>query len=399
MVKPTYLICVTEDNHNKYYNMIPQGDTFTVEYGRVDVTKQTTTYPISKWQSTYNSKIKKGYKDISSLKTALVEEISQSDKSKTMKQIECESVRKVIEYLRSISRQMVEKNYSVTADKVTEDMCNEAQDIINYMQNVTNLFIFNRNLLNLFTVIPRKMTAVRDYIAKSDKDFGAILDREQTLLDAMRANIYVPSEHKKEKSVNTDYTLLDEIGITMEECTADDIATIKRAMGEGADKFKRAWKVVNKTTQKRFDDFVKSNNISRKKLLFHGSRNENWFSILKTGLLVRPTNVTITGKMFGNGIYFAPKCQKSIGYTSLRGSYWASGSSNTAYMALMDVAYGSPYDVYSFDSKFYNLDYNKLPSGKNCLHAHSGNGMLRNDEIVIYKQDQCTIKYFIEIEN
>ena len=144
------------------------------------------------------------------------------------------------------------------------------------------------------------------------------------------------------------------------------------------------------------------NNIKDTKLLFHGSRSENFWSIIKTGLVLRPTNAVITGKMFGYGCYYAPKCAKSIGYTSLSGSYWAHGGNNTAYMALFDVAYGTPYDVYNFDSKYYNLDYNKLQQfkpGANCLHAHADKGMLRNDEIVVYKEEQMTIKYLIEIGN
>jgi poly [ADP-ribose] polymerase len=101
-------------------------------------------------------------------------------------------------------------------------------------------------------------------------------------------------------------------------------------------------------------------------------------------------------------LYFAPKCQKSIGYTSLSGSYWAGGASNKAYMAIFEVAYGKPYDVYDFNSRFYDLNYNNLQNmcpGANCLHAHAGHGMLRNDEIVVYKEEQLTIKYLIEIGN
>jgi poly [ADP-ribose] polymerase len=69
-------------------------------------------------------------------------------------------------------------------------------------------------------------------------------------------------------------------------------------------------------------------------------------------------------------------------------------------MALFDVAYGVPYDVYNFDPKYYDLNYkklNKYKSGATCLHAHADKGMLRNDEIVVYKEDQTTIKYLIEI--
>lgn len=36
MEQPLYLVMVTSDaNHNKFYRMIPNGDTFTVQYGRV----------------------------------------------------------------------------------------------------------------------------------------------------------------------------------------------------------------------------------------------------------------------------------------------------------------------------------------------------------------------------
>lgn len=104
--------------------------------------------------------------------------------------------------------------------------------------------------------------------------------------------------------------------------------------------------------------------------------------------------------MFGYGLYYAPKAQKSIGYTSLQGSYWTSGGSKNGFMALMQVAYGKPYNVDRFDSKYYNFNYEALQKacpGANCLHAHAGE-MLRNDEIIVYKEEQCSIKYLIELE-
>lgn len=91
----------------------------------------------------------------------------------------------------------------------------------------------------------------------------------------------------------------------------------------------------------------------------------------------------------------------TVHYTSLSGSYWARGNSNSGFMALMDVAYGKPYDVYSFNSKYYNFNYEALQRscpGANCLHAHEGS-MLRNDEIIVYKEEQCTIKYLVELKN
>lgn len=404
-IRPTYLILVSGDaNSNKYYNCFPEGSQFKVQYGRVDSTKTEKYYPISKWESQIKSKIRKGYVDVTDLKQDLVEEISSTNPESPYKEIENAAVRAIVEKLQNLARETIQKNYTVKASAVTQDMVDAAQEIIDELANSHfTVEAFNDILLKLFTAIPRKMGNVRDYLANKPEDFAQIISKEQDLLDVMRGQIYVkPEVETTEPIEKKSQTILEELGLEMEEATDDDVAMIKFLMNESAGKFRKAWKVKNIKTQERFDEFVAENNIKDTRLLFHGSRSENFWSIIKTGLVLRPTNAIITGKMYGFGIYFAPKCQKSIGYTSLSGSYWARGNNNVAYMALFEVAYGTPYDVYNFDNKYYNLDYNKLQQfkpGANCLHAHADKGMLRNDEIIVYKEDQLTIKYLIEIGN
>ena len=403
-IRPTYLIMVTGANNNKYYNCFPEGDQFRVEYGRVDATKTTTYYPISKWESQIKSKLKKGYQDVTDLKKDLVEEISAANPESPYREIENAAIRAIVDKLQSLARDTIRKNYTVKASAVTQDMVDAAQKVIDELaNNNSTLNEFNDTLLKLFTIIPRKMGNVRDYLANSTEDYAKIISTEQDLLDVMRGQIYVkPDVVESTNEPKKGQTILEELGLEFEEVTNDDIVLIKSLMNESAGKFRKAWRVKNLKTQKRFDRFVEDNNIKDTRLLFHGSRSENFWSIIKTGMVLRPTNAVITGKMFGYGCYYAPKCAKSIGYTSLSGSYWAHGGNNTAYMALFDVAYGTPYDVYNFDSKYYNLDYDKLQQfkqGANCLHAHADRGMLRNDEIVVYKEDQMTIKYLIEIGN
>ena len=100
--------------------------------------------------------------------------------------------------------------------------------------------------------------------------------------------------------------------------------------------------------------------------------------------------------MFGYGLYFAPRARKSVGYTSLRGSYWAGGHSNYGFMALYEVVYGKPYDV-SDNAGLSDMNYEKLQKrapGCSCLHAHAGS-VLRNDEVIVYREDQTTIKYLV----
>lgn len=401
--KPRYLVMVTASaNNNKYYKQIPNGDSWTAEYGRIGSSPQRRTYSMSQWESKYREKIRKGYVD----QSELVEDLIQVEKPKTnskYKEIENKAIAEIVERLQSMAKKAISDNYTISSNKVTQAMVDEAQTIITSLLSVDNVTTFNDTLLKLFTTIPRKMSDVKYYLANKTEDFAKIIQKEQDLLDVMRGQVLQHQivdepEQEIEKSENT---ILEQLGLVFEECDNNDIATIKTSLGSCTDKFYKAWRVKNLKTQKKYDDFVKENNITDTKLLFHGSRNENWWSIINSGLMLKPTNAVITGKMFGYGIYYAPKARKSLGYTSLSGSYWARGNSNSGFMALMDVAYGKPYDVYSFDSKYYNFNYDSLQRtcpGANCLHAHEGS-MLRNDEIIVYKEEQCTIHYLIELKN
>lgn len=398
-IRPTYLIMVTDQNNNKFYNCFPDGDRFRVEYGRVNSSSTTTYYPISKWESQINSKLRKGYKDITDLKAELI----VPETVDPYKPINVESIRKVIDRLQREARDTVRKNYTISASAVTQAMVDTAQEKLNCLSvasSAMDLNEFNEVLLNIFSIIPRSMSNVRSYLAQSRTDFDKIIVREQDMLDAMRSQIVNIETVHNQNHESINQTVLEAFGLFMAEATRSEVEMIKKRMGRQADKFIRAWKVTNFDTQERFDKFVQENHIQERKLLWHGSRTENFWSIMKTGLKIRPTNAVLTGSMFGPGIYFAPSCSKSVGYTSLSGSYWAGGSASRAYMALFDVAYGVPYDVYNFDPKYYDLNYkklNKYKSGATCLHAHADKGMLRNDEIVVYKEDQTTIKYLIEI--
>lgn len=400
-IKPRYLVMVTASaNNNKYYKQIPHGDSWTAEYGRVGSSPQRREYSMSQWESKYREKIKKGYVDQSELVEDLIQ-VEAKDKSE-YKKIENKAIAEIVDRLQSMARKAISDNYTISSNKVTQAMVDEAQNIITDLLDIHKLEDFNNMLLKLFVTIPRKMGNVKYYLATTNVDFSDIIQREQDLLDVMKGQVIQHQvEEKPNEAEKYNNTILEKLGLEFSECDNNDIAIIKSSLGSCADKFYKAWKVKNIQTQKKFDDFIKNNNISNTKLLFHGSRNENWWSIINTGLVLKPTNAVITGKMFGYGIYYAPKARKSLGYTSLSGSYWAKGNANSGFMALMDVAYGKPFDVYSFDSRYYNFNYNELQKccpGANCLHAHEGS-MLRNDEIIVYKEEQSTIKYLIELKN
>ena len=389
-------------NNNKYYKMIPDenGNTFTVQYGRVgNPGYQTETYSMSMWQKKLDEKLKKGYFDQTRLVATPVIKKKEDSEYAPISNL---SIASIVRQLQSMARQAIADNYTISSDKVTQTMIDEAQHLISQLNLSLDTSRFNDLLVELFRTIPRKMKRVADELAYHNGHYSRIIQREQDLLDVMRGQVVtqnVTDDEEVSSSPSPSLTILDKMGLQFNPITPEDRAKIDRQLGGLSGKFSNAWSVVNVKTQKQFDHFVNAENIQNKKLLWHGSRNENWWSIINTGLMLRPNAVT-TGKMFGYGIYFAPSAQKSFGYTSYNGSYWAGGRSNIAFMSLFDVAYGKPYDVYSHSNDIARMTYEtlqKIHNGAHCLHAHAGN-MLRNDEIVVYKENQITIKYLVELK-
>lgn len=400
-----YLVKVEPNaNNNKFYKMIQLDDNnFEVQYGRIGNSGyQSRRYLMSQWNKKLREKEKKGYVDQTRL---VATPIIKVDEKKYL-DIDNKSIAEIVLKLQLMAQQAIKHNYTVSSKNVTKVMIDEAQILINKLNSIEEIEYFNKSLVDLFKTIPRKMSRVSYYLAKNKNDFEKISQREQDLLDVMQGQVITQDIEKEEvnNEEKINKTILEAMGLKFKEVTIEEEKLIKKQLGAISDKYKNAWKVINLKTQEKYDKFIKENKIKNTKLLWHGSRSENFWSIINIGLVLR-SNAIITGKLYGHGIYFAPKAKKSLGYTSLNGSYWAKGNNACGFMALLDVAYGKPYNVYDFNNKYYNLNYEnlqKISPNSNCLHAHAGANLggysnLKNDEIVIYKEDQCTIKYLVEL--
>lgn len=112
-MKSAYLVMVeSSNNHNKYYQMTQKtADVFEVQYGRVGAKGMLRTYPISRWDSIYQSKLAKGYIDNSSLYIPV--------KKSKYNEISDVQVRTFWEEIESYSKKVLESNYSVSYEKVT----------------------------------------------------------------------------------------------------------------------------------------------------------------------------------------------------------------------------------------------------------------------------------------
>lgn len=406
MGKIAKLVCVTDINNNKFYYMTENEGvgTFTAEWGRVDSTKSTKDYPMKEWDAKYRDKTsaKKGYTDVTHLYTEAITTNSTTVTDSTFISND-KWVKKLIEDLQRYANKTISENYKVSTKNVTQKMIDEAQLIIDEIsQTYKTKFSkeqINSLLLKLFIIIPRRMGHVQDYLVQdgdNNERVAKIIDNEQSILDSLAGQVLIQDETPAD--VNKDEIkkvgILDSMGISVEHVDdANVIAKVKKLMGDSSDKFSRLFEVTNFKTEKKY----KTVNIENEELLFHGSRSENFFNILQTGLLIRPSGAVYSGSMFGDGIYFATKARKSIGYTSLAGSRWASGSNNVAYLALFSTNLGKQKIVHKHSSECYDFG-EKTIAPYNSVFAKAGVSLM-NDELIIYNSNRCTIKYLIEIKN
>lgn len=415
MSKITRLIFVDgDDNHNKIYNMTDLGDgTWLAEWGRVGASMQSAKYDSSAWDKKYREKLKKGYRDVTeNYVEPITSESSTNESSIDFAKGRLGSVVDFVKKLMGFANKSIQENYTVSAKQVTQKQVDNAQEAFNRIAMLVasedNYAEINNSLLELYSIIPRKMKQVKLHLLSTDDDdmdakFKEILKNEQDTLDVMAGQVLLNKDvadataEGSDKSEEVD--ILTASGLEIVECTAEECKMLKDMMDYDRDKFHRAFRVVNKSTQSRFDGSVSAAQDKKKMLLWHGSRNENWWNIFQTGLLIRPSSAVYSGSMFGDGCYFASEFNKSLGYTSYSGSRWAGGTSKTAFLAVFDVHVGKQHVVHRHDSSCYDLSKEKLKrlGGYDSTHAKKGPSLYR-DEFIVYDVKQCTIKYVVEIK-
>ncbi len=123
--------------------------------------------------------------------------------------------------------------------------------------------------------------------------------------------------------------------------------------------------------------------------LWHGTKASNLLSILRQGLIIPPSSSNhCTGRMYGNGVYASSISTKALNYAT---NFWGSGGdSSRTFMFLLDMAmgkyhlagggWGSHYPIGSTDSTW----------------AKGGRGGVINDEMIVYRLDQCNLTYLVE---
>lgn len=377
MKAPIEMIMVSADNNNKYYRFTDTDNgNFNVEYGRVGVTSTTLTYPISQWDSKYREKIKKGYKDVSDLKAQSVNGQVTFNSSDVEHFYNCFS---------RYTKENVGRNYTISAGAVTKLMIDEAQGAINDMLVASSVDDFNKDLLKVFTALPRRISDVRHELLKDFKDRDKRVSKEQDILDSLSSQIIT-------NLVAGDQTIEDLLGIKIELVNNLDIID-KLVMPTNSSQYKpyKTYKVTHQSRTDTFSNWLNKQKNQHTELLIHGTRNPNIFSILKSGLIIRPTNAVISGAAYGEGIYHSAHTDKSLGYT---------GYDKDKIFLIQNVHMGNSYVYNGWYSEGKDISrsqmrYDYLSSkGYDSLYVKPGDG-LRNSEYIVYNQEQTNTEYLL----
>lgn len=159
---------------------------------------------------------------------------------------------------------------------------------------------------------------------------------------------------------------------------------------------KRVYILEDQTGQAGYEK--KSKAVGNTKELWHGTRVWNVLSILRTGLKIMPEkdieSVNINGKMYGYGAYFSDESTKSLNYSY---GYWDGGSRfNNCFMFLSEIAMGNIY--YAKRDRNYMNNYVQKHGGYDSLFAQGGRSSVRNNEMIVWDENQINMRYLCEFE-
>lgn len=374
------------------------------------------------YESMFQWYIKKGYLVT---KTEKLENLKYQKTKNQFKPLEDKDVQAIIDYLRTFQDQYMEENYTITLDNISQEMISQAQEFLEDLyqrRNNMSLANLNMELHKYYVMIPRLIPNLRKYDIHKKADIDQRFSDEQEKLD------FLVELKNSPDIINNDQnqqTILEALQLQWRDVNIDEMLHLKDLMQGSRNRYIRAWRIENERTRRYMNNYCKKKNLTEENggimELFHGSKTENFFSIIKNGLWLCPeqNGISICGKAFGHGIYFANLAQKSIGYTSTYNSYWAHGDQSKGYLAVFEVATGEIYDIYREGKGVPDnyADLQRLHPNADCTFAYSRksceNSYLVNDEIIVYTDgsvqegslkpeserfSQCTIKYLIEFD-
>lgn len=254
---------------------------------------------------------------------------------------------------------------------------------------------------DFYTAVPHRIGRTRDAIASAIIDDIANIALKQETLQLMKDMLAVNGDGASgagnvlfNEQVDEQYGALGAELIALEPGSADwqqwADHVVKSQVKSKNIKVENVYKVKRAGEWDAFDTAVGND-----KMLFHGSRIQNWVGLLTRGILMPKLVVSLgvnrtDAGWLGNGIYFGDASCTSAFYTT-------PGKKKTRFMAIARVGMGK---MAPFTKITYGL--NEPPKGFDSCHGQrndkKNNSQFEDDEYVIYRQNQQRLEYLVEFK-
>jgi poly [ADP-ribose] polymerase len=430
-VKENAMLIFTDakENNNKFYELIlNDDDSVDTRWGRVGAEGQKKTVSGGKYEfdRILRSKTAKGYVlsktvgiNISSggqdkmalaetAKRDLVKADIATDKNASV-------LIKLVERLSEMNRHqiMTASNGNIKVDEtglittplglVTASTIGEARAYLNKIEKFCNSKKFDSNdyigyLEEYLRLIPQKVPTRRGWYETFFTDFSS-LTAQSSLLDQLEGSldIYKSKEEEIRKKMNQSSPVIEKVFKTQLEMVTDQtvINKINKFFLENKNdrhvsanlKLKNVFELKNDDAASRFQEVAKK--IGNVRMLWHGTRAFNVLSILKGGLIIPKSGGSyhITGRMFGDGVYFSDQSTKSLNYSY---GYWDGGAKDdNCFMFVADVAMGKEH-IPSGPGNHFPV------KGYDSTFAKANKSGVMNNEMIVYNINQCQLRYLCE---
>ena len=274
-------------------------------------------------------------------------------------------------------------------DEARTILSNMEQDILNKNFDSSD---FIANLNQYLRLVPQKVSASRGWHKTFIPNIDA-MQRQNTLLDQLESSVKMATSQINSEVVIDERVF--EVTLELIDNNTQEFKDIQEFYKTGHQtrhsavshlKPKRAFRVVIPHMKQAYD----ACKIGNEKRLWHGTRVFNVLSILKNGLIIpKGGSYHITGRMFGDGVYFSDQSTKSLNYAT---NFWSGGKNDSlTFMFLCDVKMGKEYIPTGPFS-------GNAPAGFDSTYAIGGKSQVLNNEMIVYSLDQCNITHLVEFE-
>ena len=407
-------------NNNKFYEMkLEDNDEVIIRYGRVGANGVTESkgYGESTFEKVKNSKTKKGYRPVdvvlneggkaSSQHKMTLAEIAKRDIAGNNPALNA-----LLDRLAQINRFQLLSASGGQIDIVdgevktalgvliSLDSIQKAKDDLQLLSEYVGKNDFSESYVNTLqdylTKIPQKVSHRRGW----DRSFFTEITTVQNqydLLDQLENSV------KNSQTVEvSDDVEQEEIGrifgyslqVVEDDAVFDKInkfysSKVQNRHVSSSKKLVRLYKLINEEQSEKYAK--KLAKIGNEMELWHGTRVANLLSIMKSGLIIPTTNsnFTVSGAMFGPGLYYSDESSKSLNYSV---GYWGKDGvdNGSVFMFNCSVAMGKSYTPTG--------PTQHRPAGYDSTFAVGGKSGVINNEMIIPSLDQYRLNYLCEFE-